>query len=92
MSLGIAKVGIKLLLQISNFSFDRCVIEMSSDEMSVMGELWRASHRKEEEERSSDRLVSKEPVLSRLNGWRKDPTGNQIPRIPNMMAFHSQPP
>ena len=96
LSVGIVKVGVKLLLQFSNFSFDR-VLMMRSDVLSVRGELWRASHRKEEEEeeRSGGRLVSKEPVLSRLNGLMEDPTIHQIPRITRILSAmknHTKPP
>ena len=74
LSAGIVKVGVKLLLQFSNFCFDRVFLlkpkKVRPDELSVRGELWRASHRKEEEEeeRSCGRLVSRETVLSWLHG------------------------
>ena len=93
LSVGIVKVGVKLLLQFSNFSFDR-VLMMRSDVLSVRGELWRASHRKEEEgeeERSGGRLVSKRPVLSRLNGLMEDPTIHQIPRITRILSAMKNP-
>ena len=59
----------------------------------MRGELWRASQRKEEEEegRSGGRLVSKKPVLSRLDGLMKFPTMNQIRRI-RVMANPNKPP
>ena len=82
MSVGIVKVGVKLLLQFSNFSFDRVLCQRPGV-WSVRGELCRASQRKEEEEegRSGGRLVSKRPVLSRLNGLMMNPTKIQIRKI-----------
>ena len=92
-SVGIVKVGVKLLLQFSNFSFNRGLL-LRPDVVSVRGELWRASHRKEEEEegRSGGRLVSKRPVLSRLDGLMMNPTKSQIRRIQSVMANHNKPP
>ena len=62
----------------------------------MRGELWRASHRKEEEEegRSGGRLASKRPVLSRLDGLMMNPTKSQIGRrrIQSVMANHNKPP
>ena len=64
------------------------------DVLSVRGELWRASHRKEEEEegRSGGRLASKRPVLSRLDGLMMNPTKSQIRRIQSVMANPNKPP
>ena len=93
LSVGIVKVGVKLLPQFSNICFER-VLKVEPYILSVRGELWRASHRKEEEEveRSGGRLVSKEFVLSRLNGLMKIPPMDQTPRTPSVMKNQTQPP
>ena len=66
LSVGIVKVGAMLLLQCSSFSFGR-VLEMKPEELSVKVELCIASHKTEEEERRGGRLLSKKPILSRLD-------------------------
>ena len=81
LSVGIVKVGVKLLLQFSNSSFDRVLLVKS-----VRRELWRASHRKEEEERSCGRLVNKETVLSWIHGLVESLTKSQITKTP--MKIH----
>ena len=63
LSVGMEKVGDNLLLQFSNFSFDRVAPD---SEWSVRGELCSANHKKEEEEeeeRSDGKLLRREPVL-----------------------------
>ena len=86
-------VGINLLLQFSNFSFDRVAPD---SEWSVRGELCSANHKKEEEEeeeRSDGKLLRREPVLSRLHGSTIFPTMNQVNRrTPIVMKFHQMPP
>ena len=79
------KVGDNLLLQFSNFSFDRVAPD---SEWSVRGELCSANHKKEEEEeeRSGDKLLRREPVLSRFNGLTTNPTKIQARRTPVMQA------
>ena len=86
-SVGMVKVGVNLLLQFSNFSFDRLP---PASELSVRGELCIANHKKEEEEeeRCGGKLVRREPVLSRLNGLTLAPTMNQVGKTPHMMGFH----
>ena len=95
LSVGIVKLCVKLLLQFSNICFDG-VPKVEPYVLSVKGELWRASHRKEEEEdeeeRSGGRLVSKKPVLSRLDGLMMNPTKSQIRRIQSVMANPDKPP
>ena len=60
LSVGIAKVGVKLLLQLSNSSFGRLPLVKS-----VRGELCRASHMKEEVEgKSAGRVLRRELVSS----------------------------
>ena len=80
-SVGILNVGVKLFLQFSS-SFVNNVLSVRLDVLSVRGELSMASHKKEEEkeeeeeekkgeeeeERGGIRLMSRDPVLSRLNG------------------------
>ena len=91
LSAGMFKVGLNLLLQFSNFSFDR----VSPDcKWSVRGELCIANHKKEEEEeeRSGGKLLRREPVLSRLNGLTFIPTKSQAGRTPNVMTNHQMPP
>ena len=85
------KVGVNLLLQFSNFSFDRLP---PASELSVRGELCIANHKKEEEEeeRSGGKLLRREPVLSRFNGLTFIPTKSQAGRTPNVMANHQMPP
>ena len=79
MSVGIAKVVVILLLQFSNFVFDRLCL---ASVLSVRGELCIANHKKEEEEgRSGGKLLRREPVLSRSSGLTKNPTKNQMIRI-----------
>ena len=83
---GMVKVGVKLLFHFSNVSLSKL------EEVSVRGELWRASQKKEEEEggKSGGRLLRREPVLSRL-GSRKNPAMSQIRRGPNMCAPYHVP-
>ena len=91
LSVGIVKLCVKPLLQFSNFSFDRVPL-MKPDVLSVRGELWKASHRKEEEGRSGGRLVSKDLVLSRLKGLMDFAPKNQIIRITNVILNQNGPP
>ena len=82
------KVGDNLLLQFSNFSFDRVAPD---SEWSVRGELCSANHKKEEEEeeeRSDGKLLRREPVLSRLNVLTNIPTKNQPKRTQNWRTHH----
>ena len=84
------KVCDNLLLQFSNFSFDRVPRSVES----VRGELCSANHKKEEEEeeKSGDKLLRREPVLSRFNGLTINPTKSQARRTTTMMTNHQMPP
>ena len=86
------KVGVNHVLHFSNFFLDR--LTKATSELSVRGELCRASHRKEEEDegrKSEGRLLRRKPVLSRSNGLTSKPTKDQMKRInkiPDMMCAH----
>ena len=86
------KVGDNLLLQFSNFSFDRVPPD---SEWSVRGELCSANHKKEEEEeeeRSDGKLLRREPVLSRRYGLTINPTMTQVRRTGHVMTNNQMPP
>ena len=83
LSSGIVKAGANLLFHFSNLSCDKASAE--SDEMSVRGELCKAIHKKEEEEKSGGRLFSTELVLLRSIGLTQNPRITKDARIKYVM-------